>query len=325
MNQFPDTQTERKVEVPPGLSVLRYASSSAERPPYLLIRTLSGSRIDVFFESSDQNPELAFPGQCCVIRASAKGQGILVSVLPSHPGGSRNAELTLETLSTSPNRLKAPSPAMSLDSTPPSNAINVPSLRMTAHVAHRGDVGFNQGQWVCGPDLPMPIEGMRIDCDTNPAHLDAEIIATSYMRGATKENRGGFGSFVGTRGKSAPIVRLELTLSGQAASRLQFIAEALFLGSTVQSATGPNIVFAGLTGREPLVGFKLAIAEKRVLEPQQMQLRQDRDPPIRANAALALEPSMPEVRETSVAGPAQPSSQLRSAIIFRSSRRQNTT
>ena len=58
-----------------------------------------------------------------------------------------------------------------------------------------------------------------------------------------------------------PLTGVMLELSGPDASLYQFSFEALFLGSPVMRATGERVVLSGPTGREPLVGLRVALEE----------------------------------------------------------------
>jgi hypothetical protein len=69
----------------------------------------------------------------------------------------------------------------------------------------------------------------------------------------------GLGSFAGTRGKAMPIVGLMLEISGPSAGSLQFVVEAIFLGAATTRISGRRVVAAGPTGREPLVGLRVAL------------------------------------------------------------------
>ena len=58
-----------------------------------------------------------------------------------------------------------------------------------------------------------------------------------------------------------PLTNVMLELSGPDASAYQFSVEALFLGAPVMHASGERVVLSGPTGREPLVGLRLALEE----------------------------------------------------------------
>lgn len=56
-----------------------------------------------------------------------------------------------------------------------------------------------------------------------------------------------------------PIVGVMLELSGKAAAAVQFVVDALFLGAPTTHMVGRHIIISGPTGREPLVGLRLAL------------------------------------------------------------------
>ena len=67
------------------------------------------------------------------------------------------------------------------------------------------------------------------------------------------------GAFAGTRGRAMALTGLMLELTGPDATLYRFSAEALFLGSPVIRVSGERVVVSGPTGREPLVGLRVAL------------------------------------------------------------------
>jgi hypothetical protein len=63
-----------------------------------------------------------------------------------------------------------------------------------------------------------------------------------------------------------PIVGVMVEMSGNAATNLQFVVEAVFLGAPVMRIVGKRIIASGPTGREPLVGLKLGLENIAVAE-----------------------------------------------------------
>ena len=59
-------------------------------------------------------------------------------------------------------------------------------------------------------------------------------------------------------------------LSGPGARSYQLTAEGLFLGAPPRRMSGSTVTLAGPTGREPLVGLRLAITSQQTMQPMQM-------------------------------------------------------
>jgi hypothetical protein len=89
------------------------------------------------------------------------------------------------------------------------------------------------------------------------------------------------GSFAGTRGRAMPLTGIVLELSGPDASHYQLEVEALFLGSPIKRAVGQRVLLSGPTGREPLVGLRLALAVLNDVPQQNPQTERERraEPP----------------------------------------------
>ena len=65
------------------------------------------------------------------------------------------------------------------------------------------------------------------------------------------------GTFAGTRGRALALTGVVLEMSGN--TELQFSAEAIFLSAPTLRAFGRRVVLSGPTGREPLVGLRIAV------------------------------------------------------------------
>jgi hypothetical protein len=203
--------------------------------------------------------ELSGPGDGLVVRA-VRDAALILEVVPSAPGGTVDAELRLEPVS----RL-VPSAGGKVDRVPQSGDIEA-DVEILAHVARRGDVVVSAGQWICGPDYPMPIEGIEMRWPGRPAGLDVVTSVSIRKNGIRNLPPALTGEFAGTRGRAAPITSLEISLTGERARDYELKLDALFLGSAVQSRRGQSISLIGPTGREPLVGFRASITPAHTLE-----------------------------------------------------------
>ncbi|WP_342362793.1 hypothetical protein [Terrarubrum flagellatum] len=239
-----------------GLFVLRYVSSKAGlNAPTVLVSTPPGSPVDVI-SPGEGGPQLVSPGDGVVVRA-ARDAFLNLTVRPSHINGSCDAELVLERVSTTIRQaepLPEPEDFTRGGSVPLSDDIEI-----LAHVSRRGDVVTKSGQWICGPQLPMAIEGVEIRWKNRPQGVDILAQATINARGLRQLPEQPIGSFVGTRGKAAPLTALNLAVVGPAADDFSLACDALFLGASVMNVSGKSCALSGATGWEPLVGLRISV------------------------------------------------------------------
>ncbi len=89
-----------------------------------------------------------------------------------------------------------------------------PEIEVLAHVSHRGDVLFAQGEWICGPDSPMPIEGVEIRWPNKPAgvSLNYEVAAGVRKRERSRELQ--VGAVCRQPRAASPLVGIKLRLTG---------------------------------------------------------------------------------------------------------------
>ena len=136
-------------------------------------------------------------------------------------------------------------------------------IRVLGHIAGVGDVRVNANEWLAGPAAPSRIEGVTIECPEKPSSLGIGYSVRTAQPHSISGRVMDLGSFAGTRGRAMPLTALMFELSGPDASRYQFVVEALFLGSPITRVTGPRVVLSGPSGREPLVGLRVALEETK--------------------------------------------------------------
>jgi hypothetical protein len=142
-------------------------------------------------------------------------------------------------------------------------------MEVLAHVSHRGDVTAKQGEWICGPDLPIAIEGIQIEWPNRPAGVELTYAVAAGGR-EPRRFECNSGGFAGSRGCAAPLVGVQAGLSGPRADQFELRCDALFLAAPVLSRRGRTVSLAGPTGHEPLVGLRLSV-EPRALQPARTQ------------------------------------------------------
>src|SRR5262249_26083663 len=160
------------------------------------------------------------------------------------------------------------------------------------HVASIGDVVVNANEWLAGPAAPSRIEGISIEWPGKPEDVDIRYSVKTARPQTVSGRIVDLGSFAGTRGKAMPVGGLTLELSGTGASNIQFNVEAFFLGSPATRITGRQIVLAGQTGREPLVGLRVGLEEASAKSQTQRTLSGAR--PSRASNGVRVFRSRPK-------------------------------
>ena len=247
-----------------GLFVLRYVASNAVNPaaraaaPAIKVTPQNGADVELIVWPGVSPDELLGPGDGLVLRA-LRETTIVLEVTPSIAGGSVDAELHLEPVSRlahgGSGRIgKAASPVGRV-----LEEMDVDGIEILAHVSRRGDVVIPGGEWICGPEYPMAIEGIEIRWPSRPPGLEIITSVSVSKNGLRNLPTTVTGAFAGTRGRAAPITGLELSLSGERARDFALRSDALFLGAAVQSKRGQAVSLSGPSGREPLVGLRLSI------------------------------------------------------------------
>ena len=255
------TGQKRIVAINRGLFLVRYTTAEDEKqPPKVMVAVDPASAKDITFllHPDHKDAVLWQPDTCLVVRAIAAGQ-LAVEVVPQHEGGSVAATVRIEPLNQSTAAPASKEEKRSQPQRDKSPGHDLGNVRILGHVAGIGDVVVHANQWIAGPSAPSRIEGIVIEWPDKPADLDIQYAVKTAKPQATSGRKNALGSFAGTRGKAMPIVGLLLELSGPAASKFQFLTEAIFLGAPAMRIKGKRVVAAGPTGREPLVGLRIAL------------------------------------------------------------------
>ena len=254
---------QQTVRLKRGLFLVRYAAAEDKaQPPKVKVAPDPPSNPDISFylHPDHREPVLWQPDTSLVVRATAPGQ-LIVEVDPVRDGGSVAATVRIEPLN---QGTAAASPAKSKVAR--RSSFDLKTLRVLGHVGGIGDVIVNANEWVAGPAAPARIEGLAIQWPDKPADLEIRYAAKTAQPQLGSGRAVPLGSFAGTRGKAMPIVGVMLELAGPAAAHFQFFIEAIFLGALAQRMRGKRLLVSGPTGREPLVGLRLALEPVRAAE-----------------------------------------------------------
>lgn len=276
-----------------GLFVLRYAATTSVAAPKVFVRASPSSEKSIRLVAAPgwEDCVLSKVGDCLVV--SALGPSSLhVTLSATADDGGLDASIRLEKLmgariGSEMTRRKVATPSVGVEISkpsadsirgagPPREGFDDAALRFRclAHVARRGDQVFAAGEWIGGPTTPMRIEGIQLEWNALPGLQIHYQVLLAGARGKwsepVSENR-----FAGSRGRALPLVGVRLRLVGVEAQNFELKADALFLGSSIESETGAAVEFTSRTGNDPLVGLRLSITKRdratryAVLEPRE--------------------------------------------------------
>ncbi len=255
---MPDNSDNVKiVNVDRGLYLLRYVSADdVEDAPLVSISAETRDVIEILHDPTETLPALWQPGGSLVINAHANGR-LRIAISPARRSRSVKAVINIEPIrSGGASGAAVPSAARPA---PIPERLDLSSFRVLGHVSRVGDVYVGPDQWLAGPDAPSRIEGLAIEWPGKPADLDLRYSVVLAKTVGPANRPGYLGEFVGTRGKSMPILGLSLELVGGQFHQCQLVAEALYLGAPLMRVTGAQIDLKGPTGREPLVGLRIGV------------------------------------------------------------------
>jgi hypothetical protein len=246
-------QHNKVVNVDKGLFCVQYQSADDETsPPKVIVSPAAGheDEIELFLHPDADQAVLWQPGASLIVRTHAAVQ-LQVQVVPLRRNGSRAAAVKFEPLTQG-------TPVYPARDAEDFTTDTSSEVQLLGHVAGIGDVVVGPNEWLAGPMAPSRIEGIAIQWPQRPSGLDLRYAVKSAAQPGTPKMVG-LQSFAGTRQRALPITSIVLEMSGTSASNYQLWAEALFLSSPTLRAIGQRVVLSGPTGREPLVGLRIAI------------------------------------------------------------------
>ena len=234
-----------------GLFLIKYDSAEdGSNPPRLVISPegWAPSDLEIILPPDADEPVLWSPGGCLAVRVGRPGR-LTVTIIPTRPRGSTDAKIQLVPLSADPLGRRS------------TGDLNISEIKVLGHLSGIGDVRVAGNEWLGGPASPRHIEGIAIEMPDLPSSIRLRYsVRVGGAKPATTQMVDA-GAYAGTRGRALPLVGVIFEISGPGASRYTINSDGLFLGSPIKSASGQRVVLAGPTGREPLVGLQISIAE----------------------------------------------------------------
>lgn len=244
------------LDVPAGFVMLSYLAD-AGAPSVHIASAETGSVTFLTGASSAEAGIVLAAGAPALALHSALGGRLVVSLRGEIAGAEATARFSVEALVRD-----APKPVAAQDDPEApdqreATAVTVP-MSILAHVSRRGDIIVEGGDWVCGPDLPMPIEGLELRLGHALPGLEILTSAIVNLRGHKVTAPHPLGSFAGTRGRSSPLLGVTFALGGPLADQYVLRGEALFLGAAIVVRAGQRISLSGQAG-EALLGLRLSL------------------------------------------------------------------
>ncbi|MGY4161494.1 hypothetical protein ACVINW_007336 [Bradyrhizobium sp. USDA 4461] len=283
---------QKTIDLARGLFLVRYNGADDKMsPPVVRVYAdrASLNNCSIISGPDAVNGTLFAPESALVVSV-ARPSRLIVEVTAGRIGGSTAANIKIEPLTQGQQQAAQPAsqpfdafePEFEPEFAPQAGAGGQGDLRLLAHVAGLGDVTVGPNTWIAGPSAPARIEGISLEWPNKPRDLSLQY-AVKFARPQRGDNQFvPLGTFAGTRGRALAITGFSLEAAGPSVDRYIISAETIFLGAPALRATGNRIVVSGPSGREPLVGFKLNLEERRVqaapLAPQQPRRVEPIDP-----------------------------------------------
>ncbi len=278
---MPEPVRQTKLDVKPGLYVLRYVGSVDPRTaPRATVEPANGSADCISIISVPGRPsgEIAAPGGGLVILAAEAGAvEIRLEAFQGHQNFDAKFSLDLigagEGSQDSNPRAEKTTPAGGRDASLNQGRALV-ALDLMAHVSLRGDIRADADGWLAGPRMPSSVEGFQVGTGRGDVAISAQFRNT-LSRG-TWSPWGTPDAWIGTRQKASPLTGLRLKVVGDQADRFHLAGEALFLGAPKMAAQGGEIEFVAPSDLDPLVGLNLKLFERQAANRPAVEARPSR-------------------------------------------------
>jgi hypothetical protein len=251
-----ELEQQKAVDLDRGLFFVNYKSAEdTAAPPRVALSAAEGHErtIQFILHPDATEPVLWGPNAAVVVRVNSRAR-LQVQVLPTRAGGSRAATVSIEPIQSGQ---LAPATRTLDHHTGPRSGTNTDAFKLLGHVAGIGDVVVGPNAWIAGPAAPSRIEGLALEWPDKPADLDIRYAVQLANAQPGSARPVPLGTFAGTRGRALPLTGVVLEMGGN--NELQFAAEAIFLSAPTLRAIGRRVVLSGPTGREPLVGLRIAV------------------------------------------------------------------
>lgn len=245
-----NNSTEKLITLNPGMYLVRFNGPPAQQESARLGITANAKPGQLVFMPSDGVEDLTLKqiGDMIVVRC--RGDNGRLGVVSSVPIDTDPVGVRIE-------RLGAAKAGKTAGLKGATNQTSGPrGLALSGCLEGEGDVAVAAGQWLGDPAGSARLEGFAIHWEEKPDTVDLAYACTIDRLGRTSSILSG--EYCGTRGRSAPIYALNLSLLGEGAASVELLAEAVFAGCPSQVLKA-GVEARGLTGAEPLVALRVSI------------------------------------------------------------------
>lgn len=240
----------------PGLIVVRYKKSPGGQNAIIrpTLADPASRAAQIVADPLKRDAVLESPGDCFVVRCTAPAR-LHIDITSAIPGQQARGSVTVEYLTS--QQLSSAAQAgggaqMAPASALPNQAPEAATLRYVGHVSYWGDVHAQHGEWIGGPDRPMPIEGVMVDAQSAGAQgIRLKDVQTGRIAQA--------GEFLGSRGQSNPLRGVEIWLEGQN-DGTELHVEALFRDAGRIEKRGRFVAMVGASLSDVLLGLRISLA-----------------------------------------------------------------
>jgi hypothetical protein len=247
---------QKAIDLDRGLFFVNYKSAAdLTAPPRIALSAAEGHEwtIQFILHPDATEPTLWRPNSAVVVRVAARAR-LQVQALPARAGGSRAATVSIEPIQ---SVQLAPATRTLDQNSATRTTLRIDAFKLLGHVAGIGDVVVGPNTWIAGPAAPSRIEGLALEWPDKPVAVDIRYAVQLANAQPGSGRMVPLGTFAGTRGRALALTGVVLEMGGN--TELQFSAEAIFLSAPTLRAIGQRVVLSGPTGREPLVGLRVAV------------------------------------------------------------------
>lgn len=263
-------ERQTRLQVTRGLYLLRYVSAvETVSPPagWASVPPNFQESVRLISAPGDVPNRLEYPGSSLVLLAEGPGE-ITIDLRSRSVDAPLEAEFRLEPLGNqardnAPNLAAAASPTVKSPVASAGPVVENSAIgsgarrRLVAHIAGRGDVAFEFGDWVGGPEAPCQIEGIQLSSSELDPFLEVQALPAGS--GAVWTPWCKNGEFAGTRQQARPLIGLRFRLNEAGQRQYSLAGDALFLSHPAVKASGTRIEFVSPNHRDPLIGIRFAV------------------------------------------------------------------
>lgn len=235
--------------IKPGLIVLRYKKGTTRQNAIIRPTVADRSRNDVEIISDPLRNDLVLdkPGDCVILRCT-RDASVHLDITSKVRGEHARGSVTVEYLTARKKReSSAPEAGYAYSGFDNGSDQGGSSVRYLGHVSYWGDSWADEGEWIGGPDRPMPLEGLQIEAQHNIMMKDIRSGRTASV-----------GDYLGTRGQSLPLNGLEFWIEDRN-SKDELVIEAMFRDAGRVEKVGSFVALVGASYNDVILGLRISV------------------------------------------------------------------